>query len=163
MDEKEAAQRLREMASPALAATGLELIDVETGRKGSRMMVRMVVDKPGGVGVDDCAELNRYLSDLLDVHDPLKGSYILEVSSPGLDRPLKKPADFAWAVGKEVKLTMKSPDRGKNVYRGLLADFDGTTLTLEENDLKVELPLIDVAKARLDVDPYRRPRGLGQR
>lgn len=163
MDEKEVVQRLREMASPALAATGLELVDVETGQQGKRMMVRMLVDKPGGVGVDDCAELNRFLSDLLDVHDPLEGSYILEVSSPGLDRPLKKPADFAWAVGKEVKLTMKSPGQGKNVFRGLLADFDGTTLTLEENDHQVELPLTDVAKARLDVDPFRRPPGLGQR
>jgi len=163
MDQKEAAQRLRELAAPALAATGLELVDVETGWQGRRMMIRLVVDKPGGVGVDDCAELNRYLSDLLDVHDPLEGSYILEVSSPGLDRPLKKPADFAWAVGKEVKLTMKSPCQGKNVLRGLLADFDGTTLILEENDLKVELPLTEVAKARLDVDPFQRPRGMGQR
>lgn len=147
-------EKLRELAAPALSITGLELIDLETAGDAKKPRLRVVVDKPGGVNVDDCAELNRFLSDILDVHDLIPESYVLEVSSPGLDRPLKKADDFAWAVGREVRLNLRRPIAGDNVAVGLLTGFDGRELTLKTGEEEWAVPLEDVARARLHVDPF---------
>ena len=155
-------EKLKELARPALAATGLELVDVETAGDQKRLRLRVVVDKPGGVNVDDCAELNRYLSDILDVHDLIEDSYVLEVSSPGLDRPLKTEEHFAWAVGREVRLNLRRPASGRNVVVGELAAFDGRELTLRVGEESRSIPLEDVARARLHVDPFGRGSNHGQ-
>ncbi len=162
MIDEEVTDKLRELAGPALAATGLDLIDVETSGDKNRLRLRVVVDKPGGVNVDDCAELNRYLSDILDVHDLIRDSYVIEVSSPGLDRPLKKPEHFAWAVGREVRLNLRRPSSGDRVAVGVLAAFDGRELTLKVGDESRNIPLEDVARARLFIDPFGRGSNTGQ-
>ena len=147
-------EKLRELAAPALSATGLELLDLEAAGEGKRPRLRVVVDKPGGVNLDDCAELNRFLGDILDVHDLIPESYVLEVSSPGLDRPLKKAEHFAWAVGREVRLSLRRPISGDNVIVGRLTAFTGGRLTLLSGEKEWTVPLEDVARARLHVDPF---------
>ncbi len=155
-------EKLKELAEPALSATGLELVDLETAGDAKKPRLRVVVDKPGGVNVDDCAELNRFLSDILDVHDLIPDSYVLEVSSPGLDRPLKKADHFAWAVGREVRLNLRRSISGNNVAVGRLIAFDGRELTLTTGDESRIIPLEDVARARLHVDPFGRGSNHGQ-
>lgn len=149
-------EKVREVSGTALAATGLTLVDVEPANDHGRLVIRVVVDKPGGVLVDDCAELNRYLSDLLDVHDETETPYVLEVSSPGLDRKLKKPSDYEWAVGRRVRVTTRRPISKSNVFIGLLTEFDGDRLKLELDGRELELELADVARARLNIDPFER-------
>jgi len=150
------AKKIREVTSPALIACGLDLLEVEVKPLARRLLVRAVVDSPQGVGVEDCARFSRQLGDLLDVHDFIAGSYTLEVSSPGLDRPLRKPADFFWAKGKPVKVTLKKPLEGQNVLTGTLMDFDGEVLNLKQGEQVFHLALNQVAKARLDFDPFGR-------
>ncbi|MBW1712201.1 MAG: ribosome maturation factor RimP [Deltaproteobacteria bacterium] len=154
--------KVRELAQPALKAAGLELVDVEMRTQRGRFVIQVVVDKPGGVNVDDCAELSRYLGDLLDVHQVMDQSYLLEVSSPGLDRPLVKPADFAWAVGRPIKVTTRQPLQGRNVLTGRLSKFDGQELTLEAEGQALRVALSQVAKARLNVDPFGRDQASRQ-
>ncbi len=162
MIDESVTEKLKELAGSALAASGLELVDVETAGEGKRLRLRVVIDKPGGVGVDDCAELNRYLSDVLDVYELIPDSYVLEVSSPGADRPLKKADHFAWAVGREVRLSLRGSSSGNNVVIGLLTAFDGRELTLKVGDESRIIPLEDVARARLHVDLFGRSANIGQ-
>ncbi len=157
MDAQAVDEKIRAIAAPAIAAAGVELVDVEIFGQAKRLVVRVTIDRPEGVGVEDCARFSRHLSDLLDVHDVIEPSYVLEVSSPGLDRPLKKPSDFKWAVGKRVKVTTRRPIDGENVFTGLLADFEDETVTLDIEGETVKLAISEVAKARLDVgDPFGR-------
>jgi len=149
-------EKVRRLAQPALAASGLSLVDVEILGQGRKLLVRAVVDQPGGVGVEDCARLSRQLGDILEVHDLIDRPYILEVSSPGLDRALKKPSDFAWAVGKPIRLTVHQPREGQNVFSGLLTAFEDEVLTLDTGSASLKLPLSEVARARLNIDPFRR-------
>ena len=162
MIDQSVMEKLKELTLPALASSGMELVDVEMAGEGKRLRLRVVVDKPGGVSVDDCAELNRYLSDVLDVYELVPDSYVLEVSSPGLDRPLKKAEHFAWAVGREVRLSLRGTSGGNNVVIGLLTGFDGRDLTLTAGDESRIIPLEDVARARLHVDPFGRGANTGQ-
>ena len=147
--------QIRELAAPALKASGLEMVDLEVVPH-KRMLIRVIVDREGGVSVDDCAFLSRRLSDLFDVHDPIERAYVLEVSSPGLDRPLKKPSDFVWAQGKPVKVTIRRAEEGRDTFEGRLAGFEDGALTLETEAGEVRLDLSQVAKARLNVDPFKR-------
>ena len=155
MKAEEIAAQIARLAAPALAAARLELVDVEV-QPHKQTLVRVLVDRPGGVGVEDCARLSRQLGDILDVHDLIASAYVLEVSSPGLDRPLKKPADFAWAVGRPVRLTTRRLVEGKNVLTGVLSGFEENVLTLESETGVFSLALDEVAKARLDIDPFGR-------
>ena len=155
------AERTTRLAQPALAACGLELVDVELAGGRGRTILRVVIDSPDGVGVDDCAKFSRLLGDILDVEDPIEANYVLEVSSPGLDRPLKKPAHFVWALGKDVRITLRQPLEGQNVFRGRLVSFDEQTnkINLEVADGELVVDLDELAKARLDVDPFDRAAG----
>lgn len=155
------AERIARLAQPALAACGLELVDVETIGGQGRTTLRVVLDSSDGVGVEDCAKFSRLLGDILDVEDPIEANYVLEVSSPGLDRPLKKPAHFAWAQGKDVRITLRQPLEGRNVFRGRLVSFDEQTnkINLEVDDGELVVDLDELARARLDVDPFGRTAG----
>ncbi len=155
VDFKKLAEIVKHLAEPALRANDLALVDVEVKPLKRRLLVRVVVDRPGGVMVDDCARMSRQLSDLLDVHDPIHSSYTLEVSSPGLNRPLKKKADYAWAVGRRIRVTTTKPKDGRNVFVGRLADLDAEVVILETDDGAVRLKLEEVAKARLDFEPFK--------
>lgn len=111
------------MAEPLLEAEGMELIHVECLRAKSRWLVRIYMDKEGGVTIDDCAEISNQLGDILDVHDIPPGPYTMEVSSPGLDRPLTRDKDFLKYRGKQVRVTSSEKLDGVKNFRGTLADF----------------------------------------
>ena len=129
-----------------------EIVDVEYVKEGSSWFLRIYNDKPGGITIDDCEKTSRALEAVLDEKDPIKTPYILEVCSPGLDRPLKKEADFKRAEGKLVDIKLYQPLNNKKEYQGELQGFkdDQVTIILNENESR-SFPLKDIAIARLAI------------
>jgi len=132
------ADRIRAIAERVTATSGLELVEVELRGGGKSRMLRIVIDRPpageqpGGVTHEDCASVSREVSTILDVEDAMPGgSYLLEVSSPGLDRNLFRPADYERFVGSLVKLTTRQPIEGNRFYEGRLERFEAGRLTLD--------------------------------
>lgn len=109
-------QIAKDLVMPVLEKNNFELVDVEYKKEGSHWYLRVYIDKEGGITLDDCQLVSEYLSDRLDEVDPIEHSYILEVSSPGLDRPLKKPRDFERNIGKEIEISLYAPiDKRKSL------------------------------------------------
>ena len=127
-------RRAEELVTPLLEKAGFELVDVEYVKEGSNMFLRVYMDKPGGITVDDCEEISRAFGDLLDEEDFIEESYILEVSSPGLGRPLKKEKDFKRSLGQEVELHFFRAVNGEKEMTGILRDYDKNTVTIERED-----------------------------
>ena len=124
-------QKTEKLLIPIMEANGFELVDVEYVKEAGNWYLRAYIDKPGGITVDDCEVVNRELGDLLDRDDFIDESYILEVSSPGLGRPLKKERDFIRSKGEEVEIrTYRMVDRQKE-FRGVLKAWDKDTVTIE--------------------------------
>lgn len=158
MATTDVASRVAELAGPLLASLGVELVDIEYKREGRTMVLRLFIDREGGVTLDDCAAVSRELSEILDVEDFITAHYALEVSSPGLNRPLKKVADYERYRGRLV--TIKTfellPDDAGNLRKTFL----GELLGLEEGVVRVRLkegqtagiPLVKVAKANLEFE-----------
>jgi ribosome maturation factor RimP len=137
----------------------MELVDLEFKREGHSWFLRLFIDKPGGVTLDDCAEVSREISALLEVEDPIEAPYRLEVSSPGIDRPLKKPADFDRFAGQLVKIKTRKlldPDvRGhqRKTFVGELCGLDGTLVRLRQTDRRggeISIPLAEIDRANLE-------------
>ena len=127
-------QKTEKLLMPIMEANGFELVDVEYVKEAGNWYLRAYIDKPGGLTVDDCEVVNRELGDLLDRDDFIDDSYILEVSSPGLGRPLKKERDFIRSKGEEVEIrTYRMVDRQKE-FRGVLKAWDKDTVTIETED-----------------------------
>ncbi len=152
---------LEKLITPIVSDFSLELVDLELKGEGRRQVLRVFIDKPGGVTLDDCAEVSREISALFEVEDPIEGAYVLEVSSPGLDRPLKKLRDFERAVGKLVKLRtheLLDPDgRGhqRKTFVGEVLGVDGTQVKLRQTDKRggvIALAFEAIAKANLELD-----------
>ena len=123
-------EHLRAIAERVAASRGLEIWDIQSRREGIGHVVRVFIDRPGpaatpeeSVSIEDCEQVNREISTILDVEDPLPFAYTLEVSSPGLDRPLKKPADWDRFAGSEVDLTLRTPFQGRKRWRGVLQSW----------------------------------------
>jgi ribosome maturation factor RimP len=132
---------------------GLELLATEIQGSGPRMVLRLVVDGPDGVTLDQCAEVSRQASALLDVEDPIRHTYTLQVSSPGLDRKLYRREDYARYVGRQVKVRMEPSFRDHRIVVGELLGLDGDQLRLRaESGDEVALPYDLVLEARLEVD-----------
>ena len=127
-------QKTEKLLLPIMEANGFELVDVEYVKEAGNWYLRAYIDKPGGITVDDCEVVNRELGDLLDRDDFIDDSYILEVSSPGLGRPLKKERDFIRSKGEEVEIrTYRMVDRQKE-FCGVLKAWDKDTVTIETED-----------------------------
>jgi ribosome maturation factor RimP len=124
------ADRLREVISPILWTLGLELVDVVCVGQGPRSLVRVLIDKSGGVSIADCEQAHKALGPALDVADPFPHAYTLEVSSPGLDRPFKRPQDYQRAIGKEVSLKLRQPLEGQWKITGQLMHVDEQAVVL---------------------------------
>ena len=156
---QELRQKIEEWALEAADANGLQLFDIEPTVRG-RWIIRVFVERIGeleegeGVNVDECAEVSRYMEAYLDAEEGIPDNYVLEVSSPGLERPLKEPKHIERAVGKRVELVTRKQLAGKNKVVARLLSFDGETLELELEDVEkpVEIDWEDVAKARLKYD-----------
>ena len=126
--------RTEKLLDPIIKEHQFELVDVEWVKEAGTYYLRVYVDKEGGITIDDCELVSRALSDLLDRYDFISENYILEVSSPGLDRPLKKDKDFARSIGKEVELRLfKAIDKEKE-FAGVLSAFDKETVTISAED-----------------------------
>lgn len=127
-------QKTEELLLPIVEEHGFELVDVEYVKEGGTWYLRAYIDKPGGIAVDDCEVVSRAFSDILDEKDYIEDTYIFEVSSPGLGRPLKKEKDFARSMGEEVEVrTYRAIDRQKE-FVGILKGYDKDTVTLEMED-----------------------------
>ena len=132
---------------------GFELVDVEYVKEGGNWYLRAYIDKPGGITVDDCEVISRSLSDKLDEEDFIEGAYILEVSSPGLGRPLKKEKDFVRNMGQEVELRTYRAIEKQKEFRGILDAYDKSSITLEvEEGEKLVFDRSNVALVRLAFD-----------
>lgn len=130
-----------------LVNTALELVAVDYVKERD-WYLRVFIDKEGGVDLDDCQDLSRKLEELLDAKDLIKTSYILEVSSPGLDRELKKPRDFQREMGKDIDVSLFAPLDGKKVVTGPLSAYDGETINVGD----MAIPMDKVAKVNLHID-----------
>lgn len=157
-----ALERVREIAERVAASRGLEVVEVELRGGGNSRMLRIFIDKPGGVTHEDCADLSREVGTILDVEDVVPGgSYVLEVSSPGLDRKLVRPGDFARFAGSRVKLTTRQPVNGNRYFQGKLESFTEGRITLQLGGeakrsrfgdgagQKLEIELANIEKANL--------------
>jgi ribosome maturation factor RimP len=142
-------KQVADLVEAVLDEMGFELVDVEYLAKQSRWVLGLYIDKPGGVTIDDCAQVSREISYLIDVKDVIDHEYVLEVSSPGLNRPLKKERDFRWARGKRVKVKMLAPLEGRRNFTGTLKNFEAGTLYVETEGGLVALPWREVDKARV--------------
>jgi ribosome maturation factor RimP len=140
---------VREVVERVAATSRLEVVDVEMRGTGANRMLRIFIDKPGGVTHEDCAQLSREVGTILDVEDLVPGgSYVLEVSSPGLDRKLSRPADYQRFVGSRVKLTTRDPVNGRRHFVGWLEKFQDGRLTLDLGQRRAE----STASHRLEVE-----------
>lgn len=142
---------VEEMVKPFLDENGFELVDIEYVKEGSNWFLRVYVDKDGGIDIDDCGRVSEYLSAKLDEKDPIPVAYFLEVSSPGAERPLKKPSDFQKAVGKHVFVTTYEPIDGKKEFEGVLEAYDGEQLTVNIGKKSAVIPAAKLASARLAI------------
>jgi len=151
VDDAQWLDRIEAVVAPVLAAHGMSLVDSEWRREGRRWVLRLFVDKPGGVGIADCQALSREVGDVLDVSGLIEPSYDLEVSSPGLDRVLRKDRELAWAVGRDVHCWVTEPVDGRLEFWGKLLAVSPTALTVEETEgQRREIPRRLVTKARLE-------------
>ncbi len=145
-------EELRGLLEPAIERLGYELTDLELKFSGRQAVLRLFIDRPAGVGLDDCEKVSRAVSALLDVEDPLPGRYYLEVSSPGLDRKLTKPAHFQRFTGETLKVQLRFPIEGRRRFRGQLLSADDRNIVLEVDGTQHSLPLATIDSARLVPD-----------
>ena len=150
------AEQIRQLAEPLLTSEGMELILVECLQMRSHWLVRIYMDREGGVTVDDCAQISNQLGDLLDVHDTPPGPYTLEVSSPGLDRPLDRDQDFLKYRGSRVHLRLTEKIEGRRDFRGELVGYedsdDGKILVVKMEGKTFRIPRKRVLKANLEYE-----------
>ena len=146
-------QKTEELLIPIVESHGFELVDVEYVKEGGTWYLRAYIDKPGGIAVDDCELVRRAFSDILDEMDYIEDSYIFEVSSPGLGRPLKKEKDFKRSLGEEVEIrTYRAVEKQKE-FIGILTDYDKDTVTIEmEDETKRTFERSEIALIRLAFD-----------
>lgn len=144
-------QKTEELIMPVIEQNHFELVDVEFVKEGSNWYLRLYVDKEGGITIDDCEVVSRAMSDILDREDYIEESYILEVSSPGLGRPLKKDKDFVRSIGSEVEIRLYKPIEKKKEFTGFLKSFDKDNVVIELEDgneksfLRSDIALIRLA------------------
>ena len=146
-------QQTEKLLEPIVTELGFELVDGEYVKEGGIWYLRAYIDKPGGITVDDCEAVSRRFSDILDDKDYIEDSYVFEVSSPGLGRPLKKEKDFARSVGEEVEIrTYRAIDRQKE-FVGILKSYDEETVTIAyEDDSEQTFDRNEIALIRLALD-----------
>jgi len=138
------------LAEGLLCESGMEMVDLEFQFEGGRWTLRIFIDKEGGVTVDDCANVNKELGDLIEAKNIIDYPYVLEISSPGLNRPLKKEGDFIRSIGKIVRLRLSRPINKRRKFSGRLTNVrEGMISLLVDDGSLVELPLKEIDKARL--------------
>ena len=145
-------RRLNELLEPVVLDHGLELAELQFRREAQGWVLRLTIDADDGVSIDDCARVSREVSHLLEVEDPIERPFHLEVSSPGLDRPLKRERDYLRSRGKMAKLVCREEIDGQNVIIGRLGDLADGVVTVETETGPVPVPLAAVRRAKLVVE-----------
>lgn len=143
---------LNRLLAPAVESLGYELVGVEYQGGGKSGLLRIYVDKPGGITLDDCQKVSHQVSGLLDVEDPIRGKYTLEVSSPGLDRPLFNAADFARFAGRQVKVRLLMAMDGRKNFIGELKGLRDGQVLISQDGKEIVFPVEQIDKARLVPD-----------
>ncbi|MFO7667973.1 MAG: ribosome maturation factor RimP [Desulfobacterales bacterium] len=141
--------KVKELAEPLCLSEGLELVFVECLREPNGRVIRLYIDKPGGITVNDCTQISRQLNDILDVNLNTNWSYNLEVSSPGYDRPLGKPEDFERFKGNTARIRTLSPVEGQKNFKGVILGFFDGFVKINVNDKNIAIPFKLITKARL--------------
>ena len=141
--------KVTDLVEPILDEMGFELVDVEYLSHYGKWVLRLYIDKEAGVTIDDCVRVSREIGDLIDVKEAVTHEYTLEVSSPGIDRPLRKEKDFHGAVGKKVKIKMRKPIGTRRNFVGYLKRFQDEKLHVEVDNEMVLLSLKDIEKSHL--------------
>jgi len=141
--------QLRELLEPVVTDLGYELWELEFGTRPGGALLRLYIDSPDGIGLDDCERVSRAVSSVLDEADPIPNEYTLEVSSPGLDRVLRTQAHFERFAGERVKVEMMQPVNGRKRFQGRLQKVEESEITLEMDGGTVSLPIDDIHRARL--------------
>jgi ribosome maturation factor RimP len=146
-------KRVQEIAERVAIDHGVELVHAEVAGPENKPIVRVFIDKPVGVTHDDCSEVSHHLGTILDVEDFIHSSYILEVSSPGLDRGLYKRADYERFAGSQAKMKTHRPIAGQRNFRGRLVGVDGEEVLIEDKTSgPVRVPLESIVKANIEID-----------
>ena len=151
--KEEILEKVRRIAAPLLAQEGMELVDVEIGGPGGRQTLRLYIDKAGGVSLDDCTVVSRSLSAALDVENPIEGTYDLEVSSPGLDRPLRTAEHFLKFTGSKVRIRTFGPVpecEGRKTFVGILKGYEDGSIAVEVDGRLFRVPHALVSKANVE-------------
>ena len=143
---------VRQVIEPLLQSQNFELVDLEYQREPQGWVLRIYLDREGGVTLDDCAEVSGEIGAVLEVKDVIPNPYVLEVSSPGLTRPLKKPEDFNKFSNRLVKIKLYEPLEGRKNFKGTLLGLEGEKVRLEIEGRVYELPLQGIAKANLEIE-----------
>ena len=144
--------RAEALLQPIVEQFGFELVDVEYVKEGGTWYLRGYVDKPGGITINDCEAVSRQFSDRMDEEDFIPDSYVMEISSPGLDRPLKKPKDFERSIGKEVEIRTYRPVDHCKEFVGTLISYDNDTITVETEGQNKAFERKDIALVRLYIE-----------
>lgn len=150
--------QVQRIAEPIAKALHLEIVEVECHGKGAKTIVRVIVEKEGGVGIQDCEQFHHSLGRALDVADPIPHAYRLEVSSPGVDRPLRRRKDYDEAVGRNIRVKVHAPVQGKGTFVGQLAEVDDRGITLQvpvrksRTPRRVVLEWEAIAQAKRDIE-----------
>jgi ribosome maturation factor RimP len=145
-------QDLHDLLEPAVQAAGYELYGLEFSNQGRHSILRVYIDHEDGINVDDCASASHQVSAVLDVEDPISGEYTLEVSSPGMERPLFFTTHFTDVQGEKVKIHTRSPIEGQRKFIGSVVDCSDEALELQQEEEKIVIPLAEINKAHLIVN-----------
>jgi ribosome maturation factor RimP len=149
---KEIIDRVHEITDSILLSKGMELVDIEYRRETKGWVLRLYIDKEGGITLDDCTHISQEVGRNLDVEDFILTPYTLEVSSPGLTRPLKNEKDFVKYRNHLIKVKTIEPIGNQKIFRGKLIEISGKKIEVEEEKGVVQIPLTNVAKANLEID-----------
>ena len=158
--EASVVEQVRVVASRVAESYGLEIFDVQFRREAPGMILRVQIDRPGpaaraedSVSVEDCARVSRDMSAILDVEDMVPTAYTLEVSSPGLDRPLRRPDDYSRFAGRRAKIVMSEPVDGQGFFKGRLGGVEGSDVLIEGDDGRTHrVPMHLITRANLEVE-----------
>ena len=142
-------QRLTEMFTPSVEDLGYELVGIEYIRAGSHSTLRVYIDQEAGILVDDCAAVSRQISALMDVEDPITNEYTLEVSSPGLERPLFSAGHYAAFAGEEVKVQLRMPIQNRRKWKGIIDSVEGEIICVNVNGTLERFALSNIQKANI--------------
>lgn len=154
MDNQLILKNVEDLVAPVLGNLGYDLIEREFLMDNGRYVLRLYIDKKDGVTIDDCARVSRGIEDLIDIEGVIPVSYTLEVSSPGVNRPIRRREDFDRYVGSPVRLKTLHPVNGRSNYKGLLRRMDGNDIVMLVDGVEHRIPFSELSKARLESDDF---------